>query len=115
VLKIAKSYGINHYRFHSCTPPKAAFEAADRVGIYMQPELYHFGTNLGKKPGATEYNLEEGLRILETYGNHPSFVMFTLGNEMRGSREIRAELLRKFRAFDDSRLYAQASNYDFRD
>ena len=113
VFRIAKSYGINHYRFHSCTPPEAAFEAADRVGIYLQPELYHFGTDLGKKPDAVDYNVEEGLRILETYGNHPSFVMFTLGNEMRGGREVRAGILRKFRAVDSSRLYAQASNYDF--
>jgi len=115
IFKIAKSYGINHYRFHSCTPPKAAFDAADLAGIYMQPELYNFGTNLSKKPDAIQYNIEEGLRILQTYGNHPSFVMFTLGNEMRGGRMVRAEILRKFRAFDSSRLYAQASNYDFRD
>jgi len=115
VLNIAKSYGINHYRFHSCTPPEAAFDAADRVGIYLQPELYHFGTNLSKKPDAISYNIEEGLRILQTYGNHPSFVMFTLGNEMHGGRDVRAGILRKFRAFDSSRLYAQASNYDFRD
>ena len=115
VFKIAKSHGINHYRFHSCTPPEAAFLAADRLGVYLQTELYHFGTNLNKQPGATEYSLKESLRILETYGNHPSFVMFTLGNEMRESREIRAELVRKLRAFDGTRLYAQASNYDFRE
>lgn len=115
VFKIAKSYGINHYRFHSCTPPKAAFKAADIVGIYLQPELYSFGGDLSGKPQAIQYNIDEGLRILKAYGNHPSFVMFTLGNEMSGGRETRAEILRKFRAFDNSRLYAQASNYDFRD
>ena len=25
VLSISKSYGINHYRFHTCCPPDAAF------------------------------------------------------------------------------------------
>ena len=39
VFKIAKSYGINHYRFHSWCPPDAAFQAADQLGIYLQPEL----------------------------------------------------------------------------
>lgn len=39
VFKTAKEYGINHYRFHTCCPPKAVFEAADLVGIYMEPEL----------------------------------------------------------------------------
>lgn len=33
VMRIAKSYGINHYRFHTWCPPEAAFKAADRVGI----------------------------------------------------------------------------------
>ena len=32
ILTIAKEYGINHYRFHTCCPPEAAFVAADRLG-----------------------------------------------------------------------------------
>lgn len=114
VMRIAKDYGINHYRFHSCTPPAAAFIAADRVGIYVQPELYHFGGDLSRHPEGIRYAKEEGRRILDTYGNHPSFVMMTLGNEMRDGREARAGVIRELRAFDPSRLYAQASNYDFR-
>ncbi|MHB1038390.1 MAG: LamG-like jellyroll fold domain-containing protein [Pirellulales bacterium] len=39
VLFIARSYGINHYRFHSWCPPEAAFEAADELGMYLQPEV----------------------------------------------------------------------------
>ena len=34
-----KAWGINHYRFHSWCPPKAAFEAADELGGYFQAEL----------------------------------------------------------------------------
>ena len=37
VFRIVKSYNINFYRFHSWTPPLAAFEAADIEGIYLQP------------------------------------------------------------------------------
>ena len=44
VLSISKSYGINHYRFHTCCPPDAAFTAADLVGIYMEPQLPFWGT-----------------------------------------------------------------------
>jgi len=111
VFKIAKQYGINHYRFHSCCPPKAAFAAADETGIYLQPELYNFGWD-HNNPKAIEYNLKEGMRILKTYGNHPSFVMFALGNELRGGREKRTELIGQFRRFDNTRLYAHASNYE---
>jgi beta-galactosidase len=38
IFKINKDWGINHVRFHSFNPPEAAFQAADEVGIYLQPE-----------------------------------------------------------------------------
>lgn len=44
VMKISKSYGINHYRFHTCCPPDAAFVAEDLLGIYMEPQLPFWGT-----------------------------------------------------------------------
>ncbi|MEI7732816.1 MAG: sugar-binding domain-containing protein [Verrucomicrobiota bacterium] len=115
IFKIAKEYGINHYRFHSWCPPEAAFAAADEVGIYLQPELPNFGGDLSKKPEAAEFTKTEGLRILKAYGNHPSFVMFALGNEMGGGRDVRAGIIRDFRQADNRRLYAQASNYELSD
>ena len=42
-LKTCKQYGINHVRFHSWCPPEACFEAADNLGIYLQPELPIWG------------------------------------------------------------------------
>jgi len=72
VFKIAKLYGINHYRFHTWCPPDAAFEAADKLGIYLQPELPF---------------LKEGVAILKCYANHPSFVMFSAGNEISGDQK----------------------------
>ncbi len=112
VFQIAKSYGINHYRFHSWCPPEAAFTAADQEGIYLQPELANFGTRFGDTPESVTYNREEGYRILRQFGNHPSFVMFALGNEISGDRKIRGDMVREFRQFDSRRLYAQGSNYD---
>ena len=35
VFNAAKSYGLNHLRFHSWCPPAAAFEAADEMGFYL--------------------------------------------------------------------------------
>ena len=43
VFRVAKQYGINHYRCHSFTPPRAALEAADIEGIYYQIELPLWG------------------------------------------------------------------------
>jgi beta-galactosidase/beta-glucuronidase len=45
VFEKAKKYGLNHYRFHSWCPPRAAFVAADRCGIYLQPELPYWSVN----------------------------------------------------------------------
>lgn len=112
VFKIARSYGINHYRFHSWCPPDAAFAAADLAGIYLQPELPNFGGDISKNPEGEKYTREEGLRILKAFGNHPSFVMFALGNEMHGGRDVRAGIVKELRAYDPRHLYAQASNYD---
>ena len=57
VMRIAKNYGINHYRFHTCCPPEAAFEAADILGIYLQPELPFWGTITSE--GEENHNPEE--------------------------------------------------------
>ncbi|MHC4442427.1 MAG: sugar-binding domain-containing protein [Planctomycetota bacterium] len=111
VFKIAKSYGINHYRFHSWCPPEAAFDAADELGIYLQPELptwYVFGGTQHD-----QFMEPEGYGILAAYGNHPSFVMFSLGNELRGNRKVMAKFVSGFRDKDPRHLYAQGSNNFF--
>lgn len=120
VLEIAKSYGINHYRFHTCTPPHAAFEAADRLGIYMAPEIPVWGALVS--PANPNYNetsqnwiVAEGYRIIEEFGNHPSFVMFALGNELRGDRDVINGIVSAYKAFDGRRLYTQGSNNFFWD
>ncbi len=38
VMKVLKAHGMNHLRFHSWTPPEAAFVAADEEGIIFQVE-----------------------------------------------------------------------------
>lgn len=108
VFKIAQSYGINHYRFHSWCPPEAAFEAADELGIYLQPELPIWEEF--NKPEFQPYLTAESRRIMRAFGNHPSFVMFSLGNELRGSREFLADFVKDLRAFDNRHLYAAGSN-----
>ncbi|SFS03830.1 sugar-binding domain-containing protein [Anaeromicropila populeti] len=115
VLETAKQYGINHYRFHTCCPTEAAFEAADMLGIYMEPELPFWGTvteegqeNHDEK--GQQYLIEEGFRILDEFGNHPSFVMMSMGNELWGSKERLNQILGEYRNYDARHLYTQGSN-----
>ena len=109
-FRIAKSYGINHYRFHSWCPPEACFEAADIEGIYLQPELPYWGGFNRRDAHLIDFLTEEGINIQEAYGNHPSFVMFALGNELSGDQEIMTEMVQKFKSVDNRHLYATGSN-----
>ena len=115
VLSTAKEYGINHYRFHTCCPPEAAFAAADMLGIYMEPELPFWGTVAA--PGEEGYNeaeqaylVQEGFNILRCFGHHPSFMMLSLGNELWGSQERLDQMLGDFKSFREDKLYTAGSN-----
>ena len=46
ILNACKAHGLNHIRFHSWCPPKAAFNAADKLGFYYQVEASVWGTKL---------------------------------------------------------------------
>lgn len=115
VMQISKSYGINHYRFHTCCPPDAAFVAADLLGIYMEPQLPFWGTLTA--PGDENHNeeeqqylIDEGYRMMREFGNHASYCMMSLGNELWGSKERMAEIITNYRNVDDRHLYTQGSN-----
>lgn len=110
VFETAKRYGINHYRFHTCCPPEAAFEAADLMGIYMQPELPFWGTIPEELNDEHRFLREEGFRILREYGSHASFVMMSMGNELWGSQQRLDEILSGYKAVAPDKLYVQGSN-----
>lgn len=115
VFAIAKDYGINHYRFHTCCPPEAAFVAADQMGIYLEPELPFWGTittEADENHNAEEqgYLIQLGEKILNTFGNHPSFMSFSLGNELWGNPERISSILQKYKALDTRHLYTQGCN-----
>lgn len=118
VMKTARNYGINHYRFHTCCPPEAAFIAADLLGIYMQPEIPFWGTFCGPEDegydGEAQSFLEqEGFRMLEAFGSHPSYCMMTMGNELWGNASAINDLLARYKAFRPDILYSQGSNNFF--
>ncbi len=115
ILEISKSYGINHYRYHTCCPPEAAFLAADMLGIYMEPQLPFWGTITTPEDekhdqAEQDFLVSEGFAMLRAFGNHPSYCMMSLGNELWGSKEILNNILGRYKAFDNRHLYTQGSN-----
>jgi len=126
IFRIYKSYGLNHVRFHSWCPPEAAFEAADKLGIYIMAEIIWidwwmtkapkdrpdmitkgFPEGLGKNPSADQYTQEEMKRIIQHYGNHPSFIMFCIGNELGNSDfNVMENWIKKIQSEDKRHLYS---------
>lgn len=108
-----REYGINMMRFHSYCPPEAAFEAADKAGVYLQPEgpsWPNHGVKLNAGMSIDSYLLDESRRIVDTYGNHPSFVMMAAGNEPAGDWVTYCNgWVRKMKEYDPTRLYCGAS------
>ena len=113
IFEKCKEYGLNHMRFHSYCPPEAAFEAADQVGFYLQPEgpsWPNHGVRLRRGQPIDEYLLEECKRIVDTYGNHPSFVMMAAGNEPAGDWVTWCNaFVEEMKRYDPSRVYCGAS------
>ena len=110
-LGTCKEDGINHVRFHSWCPPKAAFVAADKLGIYLQPELPFWGSFDDKDEVLMKFLHQEGENILREYGHHPSFRMMALGNELWGSIDKMKEFVDDFRKIAPDKYYTFGSNY----
>lgn len=102
----AQSYGLNTFRFHSWCPPGVAFEAADELGFYLQVELPHWSLNVGEDMASFNFLEEEANRMLDTYGNHPSFLFFSMGNELEGDYSKLNALVSRLKKKDNRHLYS---------
>ena len=112
VLRICQSHGFNFMRFHSWCPPEAAFAAGDELGFIFQVELplWTMGAPpFGKDAARDQFIGDELKRILDIYGNHPSFGLMAMGNESHGSL---ASLVAAGRAQDPRHLYRCENVHD---
>ena len=117
ILHRYRAYGVNCVRFHSWCPPQAAFAAADELGMLMQPELSHWNPrNALETEDSCRYYKIELETVLQELANHPSFVMLTLGNELKAGKkghEGMDELLAAAKETDGTRLYSSGSNVHY--
>lgn len=112
IFRIIKAHGLNHMRFHSWCPPEAAFIAADIEGIYLYVECGAW-TNVGTGNTFDEWLYAESERIVNEYGNHPSFVMMSYGNEPGGSNQVAflEEFVTYWKNKDKRRVYTSGSGW----
>ena len=115
IFQINKDWGINHIRFHSFCPPEAAFQAADELGIYLQPEP---GMWNEVSPGTEMEKMlhEETERMIRAYGNHPSFLLLSPSNEPKGRwKEAFDKWIAFYRKADPRRLYTNGTGHTERE
>lgn len=114
-LKIYRDYGLNHVRFHSWCPPDAAFTAADELGMLFQVAnpLWIGDGKVSADDERTEFIHDEAYRIVDAYGNHPSFALMSMGNEEgSGQDAFLGELVRNLQDRDPRHLYTSTSAPD---
>ena len=110
-----KDYGFNHVRFHSWCPPEAAFTAADQLGLILQVEnpMWIPDGRVSANVLRTGFIRQEAEAIVDTYGNHPSFGLMTMGNELGSALDVfLRDLVQSLQTRDPRHLYTSTSAPD---
>ncbi len=116
IYAACKAHGLNHVRFHSWCPPKAAFVAADEMGIYLEVECSTWpseSTTIGDGKPVDAFVQAESEAIVKAYGNHPSFCMMMCGNEPSGGNSTRymETFTRQWKERDARRIYSTSGGW----
>jgi len=116
IMRICQAHGLNHLRFHSHTPPEAAFQAADETGmlLYVEAGVWaNSGSSVGDGRKVDAWLHEEAARIFRVLGNHPSFIMFSAGNEPAGKNQNRwlGDFINYCKGLDTRRLYTSGAGW----
>ncbi|WP_417444504.1 sugar-binding domain-containing protein [Joostella sp.] len=114
IMETIKNHGLNHMRFHSYCPPEAAFKAADAAGIYLQVEASAWA-EIGDGAPIDKWLYKEAQNIIDTYGNHPSFVMMAYGNEPSGDhhKEYLIDFVNHFKKVDNTKVFTSGAGWPF--
>ena len=112
-LGILTNYGINHVRFHSWCPPEAVFQAADELGVMLQiePPIWDGYGELSDDPALTNFIATEANKIVNVYGNHPSFCLMSMGNELGdGTDPFLSEIVGQLQIKDSRHVYTSTTH-----
>ncbi|WP_051619628.1 glycoside hydrolase family 2 TIM barrel-domain containing protein [Haematomicrobium sanguinis] len=112
-LRLMKQHNINAIRTSHYPPNAAMLDLADELGLYVileaDLETHGFGTRPGwegnpsVEPEWKKNLIDRMTRTVHRDKNHPSILMWSLGNES-GTGENLAAMARTARSIDDTRL-----------
>ena len=104
-FRIAKDYGFFFVRHHSHTPVQEYFDAADEIGMLIQPELpiayenhIHNATDAAKQLFSDQWR-----DTILQYRNHPSLMIWCMGNEAWNSHPLADDLYAMAHDLDGTR------------
>jgi len=87
-IKLIKQHNINAVRNSHYPAHERFYELCDEYGLYITDEanieshgMYYGDHSLGKKPEWTAAHVDRMLRMVERTKNHPSVVVWSMGNE----------------------------------
>ena len=116
IYQACVDHGLNHIRFHSWCPPKAAFVAADEMGLYLEVECSSWanqGATIGDGHPLDAFIWKESEDIVREFGNHPSFCMMMYGNEPAGKdfNKYLSDFVSIWKENDSRRLYSTGGGW----
>ena len=113
-LAAAREYGFNYVRHHSWTPPEEYLEAADELGMMLQPEFpLAYRWDLPATAEAKRSVLDQWQAMIRLHRNHPSIVTWCMGNELYDSFDLAPEMYRAAKRLDPTRPVIDSDGCNF--
>lgn len=101
-LALAHRAGFNCVRLHTHCEVPEYFEAADELGIFIQAELPYY--NDAPTEGFSFDPVRDVTELYRNYRRHPSFGIYSMGNEGTYGPKLDSEIHRYVKAMDPDRL-----------
>jgi len=111
-IKLAKQHGFNAFRFLAHTPPKEVFDAADELGFLIWADAPAYWNHWPRINEVIPLYQKMVPQIIREFQNHPSWYVWSAGNECGANPEWTAYVNyahKTFKALDPDRLFLASS------
>ena len=108
-LSLARRAGFNLVRLHTHCELPEYFEAADEAGVLVQPELPYYSDEPGERFAFDPKG--DVTELWRNYRRHPSFAIYSMGNEGSFGPDLDRALHRYVKAMDPDRLKLNQDNH----
>ena len=103
-LKKARDFGFVYVRHHTHCEVPEFFDAADEVGIMIQPELPYYGLRPSAATNKFFRPFEDAKELNEHYRRYVSFATYCTGNEGNMGSALSDSLYKFIKKLDSTRL-----------